>query len=73
MGQHEEQKIKFKILSVVYFLVLIGVSYLVLFFCLEIIYKKLLEQPWEFIATNFILFFMVYLALTFRQVMNKLS
>jgi hypothetical protein len=40
---------------------------------MAIVYNKWFEEPWNTLVINIILFFLVYMALTFRAFMNKLS
>ena len=62
-----------KVLSVVYFFLLLGGSYIILFFCMEVVYTDVFPEPWNEILIQFILIFVVVVALSFRQWMNKLS
>lgn len=57
-----------------YFFALIGGSYLLLFFCMKLVYDRdILAKPWNVIAANVIMTLLVPIALTFRQLMNRLS
>lgn len=53
---------------------LVAGSYLILYFCMELVYDRdILPNPWNMIAANIIMTVMVAMALTFRQFMNRLS
>lgn len=73
IGQEERQKIKVKILSVIYFFLLLLGSYGLLFFCMKIVYREIFPEPWNYIIANIILTVLVVIALTFRYLMNQLS
>lgn len=73
IGSGDSYKLKYKVLSMVYFLLLLIGSYILLFFCMELVYQKWLEEPWNFIMINIILTFVVFVAMSFRAWMNKLS
>jgi magnesium-transporting ATPase (P-type) len=58
----------------VYFFLLIGGSYLFLYFCMKLTYNRdLLPSPWNVMVANILMTIMVPISLTFRQLMNKLS
>lgn len=69
----ERQNFKVKILSVLYFILILGFLILFLSEVLDIIYGRDLGEPLQTIVTNIILLFLVAVALTFRGWMNKLS
>lgn len=73
IGLEERQKIKVKILSIIYFFLLLGASYVLLFFCLHLVYRPIFSPIVSVILTNIILIFVVVIALTFRVLMNHLS
>jgi hypothetical protein len=73
IGLEERQKIKVKILSIIYFFLLLGASYVLLFFCLHLVYRPIFAPIISVILTNIILIFVVIIALTFRVLMNHLS
>ena len=73
IGIVERQSFKVKILSVLYFILILTFLVLVLYFLLDILYKSKMEQPWLTIVQNLILLFLVAVALTFRSWMNRLS
>lgn len=62
-----------KILSVLYFILLLVLLVSVLYFALKVIYLRKLEQPYHTIFQNILLIVLVPVALTFRALMNKLS
>lgn len=63
-----------KVLSIVYFFLLIAGSYVLLFFCMHLAYDRdILKAPFNVIVANIIMTLMVPIALTFRQLMNRLS
>lgn len=69
----ERQNFKVKILSVLYFILILAFLIFVLSEVLDIIYGKDLGEPLQSIVTNIILLFLVAIALIFRGWMNKLS
>ena len=73
IGIIERQGMKVKLLSVLYFILILVFLIFVLSFVLDIIYNKNLGEPYQTILTNVILLFLVAVALTFRGWMNKLS
>lgn len=74
LGEHEGQKIKSKFISFGYFILLLAASYLIMFFCMKLVYNRgILPSPWNMIAANIIMIGLVAMALTFRSLMNKLS
>ena len=73
IGSTDGYKVKYKLLSILYFLLLLAGSYLLLFFCMAMIYNGWLDEPWNTIAINVVLTFLVAVALTFRSFMNQLS
>lgn len=74
IGSDQSQKLKLNVLSVLYFFLLIFGSYLFLFFCMHLVYDRaVLPSPWNVIIANIVMTIMVPIALTFRQLMNKLS
>jgi len=44
-----------------------------MYFLLEVVYITNIIEPWRTIIQNFILLFIVAVALTYRQLMNRLS
>ena len=44
-----------------------------MFFCMKIVYKEIVPDPWNFILAQIILTILVVIALTFRYLMNQLS
>lgn len=74
IGSDDTQKIKAKVISVVYFFLLLGGSYLFLFFCMHLVYdRETLPKPLNQILANLVMILMVPVAITFRQLMDKLS
>ena len=60
-------------MSVLYFFLILVILVLCLYFLLDILYKRHMDEPYHTIVQNVILLFIVVVALTFRGWMNKLS
>jgi hypothetical protein len=77
LGEHEHQKFKLKILSVLYFFLLLFLSFIILYFCINVTYNKKnqfhISAPFDTIITNIFVTILVPISLTFRALMNMLS
>jgi O-antigen/teichoic acid export membrane protein len=73
LGKEEREGARVKVKSIVYFIGSLLLFYLLLFFALQVIYYDELSEPLKSIVQFIILLIMTALALTFRQIMNKLS
>jgi hypothetical protein len=62
-----------KVLSVIYFLLILTALVAFLFFFMNVVYVWQIDEPFKGTLTNIILLFLVFVALTFRAVMNQLS
>ena len=60
-------------LTIFYFLIILGICYLFLHYALDLIYLDTLVQPWDRIVQSIILILVVAVGLTFRQLMGYLS
>jgi magnesium-transporting ATPase (P-type) len=73
IGIIEKQGFKVKVLSVIYFILILGFFVAFLYFFMEVVYVEPIAEPFKTILTNFILLFIVFVALTFRSLMGRLS
>lgn len=73
IGIIEKQGFKVKILSVIYFILILGFFVAFLYFFMEVVYVEPIIEPFKSILTNFILIFIVFVGLTFRTLMDQLS
>lgn len=60
-------------LSIIYFILILGFFVAFLYFFMEVVYVEPIIEPFKSILTNFILIFIVFVGLTFRALMNRLS
>lgn len=57
----------------IYFILILGALVAFLNFFMKVVYVWSIIEPFKSILTNFILIFIVFVGLTFRSLMNKLS
>jgi hypothetical protein len=62
-----------KLLSVVYFFLILAFCFFFIYFLLEVVFIYNIANPFKSVLQNFIMIFIVGVALTFRQLMNRLS
>lgn len=60
-------------LSIIYFILILGFFVAFLYFFMEVVYVEPIIEPFKSILTNFVLIFIVFVGLTFRALMNRLS
>jgi hypothetical protein len=73
IGIIERQGFKVKLLSIIYFILILLLLVFVLYFLLDIVYRGGMIEPYQSIVQNLVLTLLVIAALAFRGWMNRLS